>query len=79
MALTLGEMWNSDDGLNQLLKDETPRYFAWQLEEIHREPSQVKGSFTNFFSPVRAHLFVAQKTHLERTGRYFQVDQMPNR
>jgi len=38
-----------------------------------------KDSFTNFFSPVRAHLFVAQKTHLERTGRYFQVDQIPNR
>jgi hypothetical protein len=37
------------------------------------------GSFTNYFSPVRAHLFVAQKLHLERTGAYFLVDQISNR
>jgi hypothetical protein len=50
---------------------------AMQRHKFLKEAAE--GSFTAFFSPVRAHLFVAQKTHLEQTGRYFQVDQISNR
>ena len=50
---------------------------AWRHEKQRPALKNVKiltaaitpeGWFTNFFSPDRAHLFVAQKTHLERTG-----------
>jgi hypothetical protein len=55
------------------------RRFIKVVQVIDEAHLVTKASFTNFFSPVRAHLFVAQKTHLERTGRYFQVDQISNR